>query len=82
MSACKVCGKLDCLGPGTVDNRSGKRCCGTIDTECAPPASNHQLDEIAEYLLDNIYHSKAPLRLNSRIILSLIKEIKELRHGK
>lgn len=80
---CKICSKPDCLGIGRPGARDGQRCTGTIDTECHPHTlTEEQLDEIVEYQLECFYHSRAGLPFNGRMLLSLIKELRELRHGK
>lgn len=77
---CKICNELSCLGIGRPGNRSGKRCTGTIDTECHPSKlTEEQLDEIIEYQLETFYYSRQGLPFNGRMLLSLIKELRELR---
>ena len=81
MTLCKVCCQPDCLGPGTSGNRDGKRCIGTIDTECSDyPVPEERLEEIVEYQLECFRYSRQGLPLNGRILLSLIKELRELRN--
>ena len=77
---CKICSKPDCLGIGRPGQRNGNRCTGTIETECHPrPVEEERLEEIVEYQLECMYHSKEALPINPRLLLSLIKEVRELR---
>jgi hypothetical protein len=83
MELCKICRKSDCLGIGHPGHRDGKRCAGTIDTECYPHLlTEEQLNDIIEYQLECFRFSAAGLPFNGRMLLSLIKELRELRHGK
>lgn len=80
---CKICQKSECLGIGRPGHRDGQRCSGTIDTECdGYPLSEERLNEIVEYQLECLYWNREGLPLNGRFLLSLIKEVRELRHGK
>jgi hypothetical protein len=80
MDLCRICNKSSCLGIGRPGNRDGQRCSGTIETECAKEKlSEEKLNEIVEYQLECFYHGKTGLPFNGRLLLSLIKEVKELR---
>jgi len=83
MNLCSICNRPSCLGIGRPGLREGERCSGTIDTELDEyPISEERMDEIVEYQLECFYHSRAGLPFNGRLLLSLIKELRELRHGK
>lgn len=83
IGVCKVCSKPDCLGPGQIGSRAGKRCIGTIEKEAHPhPLDEDQLQEIAEYQLECFSQSKAGLTFNGRFLLSMIIELRELRQMK
>ena len=77
---CKVCSQPDCLGPGSPGQRDGKRCIGTLKTECHPrPVEEERLEDIVEYTLECMRNGKAALPFNPRLLLSMIKELRELR---
>lgn len=79
---CKICSKPECLGIGRPGQRDGNRCSGTIETEChGRPVEEERLEEIVEYQLECMYHSKEALPINPRLLLSIIKELRELRRG-
>lgn len=80
MIICKVCSRPDCLGPGEPGHREGKRCIGTLETECHPHLlSEEELEFIVEYELECFRHCRQGLPFNSRKLLSLIKEVRDLR---
>lgn len=80
---CRVCMQEDCLGPGRIGSRGGKRCIGTIETESHPhPLDEDQLEEIVEYQLECFMQSKAGLPFNGRFLLSMIQELRALREFK
>ena len=70
----------DCLGPGEPGHREGKRCIGTLDSECDPyHLSEEELEFIVEYQLECFRYGRAGLPFNGRKLLSLIKEVRDLR---
>lgn len=80
---CKICSQPDCLGIGRPGQRDGKRCTGTLETECHPGlVEEERLEEIVEYQLECMYRGKEALPINPRLLLSMIKELRELRHGR
>lgn len=80
MILCKVCSRPDCLGPGSPGHREGRRCIGTLDTECDPyTLPEEELEFIVEYQLECFRHGREGLPFNGRKLLSLIKEVRDLR---